>query len=447
MSYFPITSQDRAEMLETIGVEQEGQLFGLVPESLRNPRIELAPALSELEAQRWFRSLAAKNVNLKTHVSFLGAGCYEHFIPSVIRHMISRGEFYTSYTPYQPEASQGTLQALFEYQSFICELTGMDVSNGSHYDGATALAEAVFMAFQETKRRKVLVARSLHPDYTRVIRTYLGGTNYSMEVIGFGRGFELDLNHLKRELAEEIAAVVVASPNFFGLVEDLTEVERLAHQNGSLLIMTAHPLSFGFYKTPQGWGADIVAGEGQSLGMPPSFGGPWLGYLAARRALMRRMPGRLVGFTHDSAGRRAFCLTLQAREQHIRRERASSNICTNQALCAIAASIYLAAVGKTGVRRIAELNMENAFWLRSALDSIPKIQVLTRGPIFNEFVIQLPRAVQDVTEALFEQGILAGLALDQVDPEWKDQMLLCATEVRTTEELDRFVKALKGIVG
>lgn len=446
MSYFPITKKDQSEMLETIGIEHFGQLFQAIPSEIRNPPIELPPALSELEAQNWFRELAQKNVNTKTYPSFLGAGSYDHFIPSIVRHMIGRGEFYTSYTPYQPEASQGTLQALFEYQSLICELTGMDVSNGSHYDGSTALAESVLMTLHETKRSKVLIARSIHPDYRKVVQTYLNGTQFELEEIQFGKDFALNLDQLKKQLTLEVASVVIASPNFFGLVEDLKEVETLTHQNGSLFIMVGHPLSFGFYKTPKEWGADIACGEGQPLGISHHFGGPWLGYLASSRPLMRRIPGRLVGMTTDTAGKRAFCLTLQAREQHIRRERASSNICTNQALCALAACVYLASLGKTGLRRIAELNLENAYYLRSLMDNLPGIQVLTKGSIFNEFVVRFERPVHKINETLFEKGIIGGLALESLYPECKGQMLLCATETKTKDELDRLAQVLKEIV-
>ena len=443
MSYFPITKKDQAEMLETIGIEHFGQLFTSIPSEIRNPHIELPEALSELETQSWFRKLSEKNVNVKSHLSFLGAGAYEHFIPSIVRHMIGRGEFYTSYTPYQPEASQGTLQALFEYQSLICELTGMDVSNGSHYDGSTALAESVLMTLHETKRRKVLMARSVHPDYRQVAKTYLTGTQFQIEEVAFGPHFELNLEALKKALTPDVASVVVASPNFFGLVEDLREVETLVHQNGSLLILTAHPLSFGFYKTPKEWGVDIACGEGQPLGIPPSLGGPWLGYITATRTLMRRIPGRLVGLTQDTAGRRAFCLTLQAREQHIRRERASSNICTNQALCAIAACVYLASLGKVGVRRIAELNLENAHYLRAAISSLKGVEVLTQGPIFNEFVVRFQKPVEKINQFLLQKGVIGGLSLIQSFPECKNQMLLCATETKTKDDLDQLVQALK----
>ncbi len=433
-------------MLETIGIEHFGQLFTAIPSEIRNPPIELPPALSELEAQSWFRELSSKNTNVKDHLSFLGAGAYEHFIPSIVRHMIGRGEFYTSYTPYQPEASQGTLQALFEYQSLICELTGMDVSNGSHYDGSTALAESILMTLHETKRRKVLVARSVHPDYRQVAKTYLTGTQFEAQEVPFGKHFELDLERLKKQLTPDVASVVIASPNFFGLLEDLKEVEALVHQNGSLFIMVAHPLSFGFYKTPKEWGADIVCGEGQPLGIPLNLGGPWLGYIATTRSLMRRIPGRLVGLTQDTNGKRAFCLTLQAREQHIRRERASSNICTNQALCAIAACVYLASLGKVGVRRIAELNLENAYYLRTAISSFKELKVLTQGAIFNEFVIQLPKSIEQANQLLLQKGIIGGLALERFFPELKNQMLLCVTETKSKDDLDQLIQALKEVL-
>ena len=433
-------------MLETIGIEHFGQLFTAIPSEIRNPHIELPPALSELEAQNWFRELSSKNTNVKNHLSFLGAGAYEHFIPSIVRHMIGRGEFYTSYTPYQPEASQGTLQALFEYQSLICELTGMDISNGSHYDGSTALAESVLMTLHETKRRKVLVARSVHPDYKQVTKTYLTGTQFEVEEISFGKQFELNLEQLKKQLTPDVASVVIASPNFFGLVEDLKEVETLVHGNGSLLIMVAHPLSFGFYKTPKEWGADIVCGEGQPLGIPLNLGGPWLGYIATTRSLMRRIPGRLVGLTQDTAGKRAFCLTLQAREQHIRRERASSNICTNQALCAIAACVYLASLGKVGVRRIAELNLENAYYLRTAISSFKEAEVMTQGSIFNEFVVRFSEPIEKVNQLLLQKGIIGGFSLERFFPELKNQMLLCATETKSKDDLDQLVQALKEVL-
>lgn len=446
MSYFPITKQDQSEMLEAIGVEHFGQLFNAIPAEIRNPKINLPPALSELEAGTWFRDLAEQNSNLKSKLSFLGAGCYEHFIPSVVKHVISRSEFYTAYTPYQPEASQGTLQALFEYQSLICELTGMDVSNGSHYDGSTAIAESVLMTLHETKRRKVLIASSLHPDYREVTRTYLTGTEFEARDISFGSQFELNLEKLKTELDQDVASLVIQSPNFFGTVEDMTQVEKLVHQNGSLLIYVAHPLSYGFYKTAKEIGADIACGEGQPLGLVPGFGGPWLGYLATTKALMRRIPGRLVGLTTDTEGNRAFCLTLQAREQHIRRERASSNICTNQALCALAACVYLAALGRKGIRRIAELNLENAYYLRSELSRLIGVRLVNPGAIFNEFVVEFKKPIEVINQKLEQKGILGGLNLEHFHPACKHQMLLCSTETKSKADLNRFVGALKEVL-
>jgi glycine dehydrogenase subunit 1 len=445
MSYFPLTKADQAEMLEAVGVEHFGQLLQSIPSEIRNPKVELPAPLSELEAQNYFRSLAGKNWNHKEHLSFLGAGAYEHFIPSVVKHITGRSEFYTAYTPYQPEASQGMLQAIFEYQSLICELTGMEVSNGSHYDGATALAESVLMCLHQTGRKKALLARSLHPDYRQTTKTYLKGTAFSSEEIPFGKNFELVMSELKAKLSSDVACVAMSVPNFFGLVEDLSEIERLVHENGSLLILVSNPLSLGFYKTPKEWGADIACGEGQPLGIPMSFGGPWLGFMATNRTLMRRLPGRLVGMTNDSEGRRVFCLTLQAREQHIRRERASSNICTNQALCALAASVYLASLGKTGLKRIAELNMENACYLRSALSKLKGVEIVTQGAIFNEFAVRFTKPANAINEGLLKKGIIGGVSLERFYPELKNQLLICATETKRKEDLDQFISVIEGI--
>ncbi len=443
MSYFPLTKEDQAEMLEAVGIERFSQLLQAIPPDLRNPKIDLPPALSELEAQDFFAALASQNANVKRFNSFLGAGSYEHYIPAVVPFIINRSEFYTAYTPYQPEASQGILQALFEYQSLMCELTGMDVSNGSHYDGASALAESVLMALHHTGREKALVAQSVHPEYRTVTGTYLHGTNFHMDEFSFKKGFALDTDELKKKLNETVGAVVVQSPNFFGLAEDLTELERLTREAGALLILVAHPLSFGFYKSAGEWNADIACGEGQPLGIPPGFGGPGLGYIAVTKALVRRIPGRLVGLTTDSEGRRAFCLTLQAREQHIRRERATSNICSNQALCAISAGVYLSTLGKAGVKRIAELNIENAMYLRDALARLKSAEVLTQGPVFNEFAVRFNRPVSEINQKLFERGITGGLGLERFYPERQNEMLICATETKSKEQLDQFVEAVK----
>src|SRR3989338_511164 len=445
MENFPLTSEDQHQMLAEIGVQHFGEMLKCIPEKLRNPKINLPEALSELDAQKWFCELAGQNITLKQNLSFLGSGCYEHFIPSIVRHVVSRSEFYTAYTPYQPEASQGSLQMLFEYQSLMCELTGLEVSNGSHYDGATALAESLMMALNHTRRNNILIASSVHPEYRLVARTYLQGTHGVLEEVSFSPDFAFDLNDFKKKLSPEIAAVVIQSPNFFGLVEDLTEIEKLVHANGSLLIMMGHPLSFGFFKSPGEWHADIACGEGQPLGIVPGFGGPWLGYLVTTKALMRRIPGRLVGMTKDHEGRRAFCLTLQAREQHIRREKAQSNICSNQALCAMMACVYLATLGESGVKQMAELNLENANYLRDSLGAVPGIEVLTKGTIFNEFVVKFSKPIQKINGELRKRGMIGGLDLERFYPTLKNQTVFCATETKSKAEMDRFVSELKRI--
>ncbi len=443
MSYLPLTSEDHQVMLDTIGVEQFNQILQAIPAELRNPDIRIPNSLSEHEIRTLFGKIARKNLNCKDKLSFLGAGAYEHYIPSVVNAIISRSEFYTAYTPYQAEASQGTLQAIFEYQSLMCELTGMDISNGSHYDGSTALAEAALLSLSKTSRKKVMVAKSLHPEFRRVLQTYLAKTGMEMIEIPFLTDGSLDRAALENHLTQEVASVIVSSPNFFGLIEDLEGLAQLVHQNESLFIMTGNPLSFGFYKTPAEWGADIACGEGQPLGIPLSFGGPWLGYFTTTRTLVRQIPGRLVGLTKDMDNRRAFCLTLQAREQHIRRERANSNICTNQALCAIAACVYMTCLGKTGMKQVAELNMENAFYLRDQIEKIAGFQVLTKGPVFNEFTVRCPKPVSEMNQFLIARDIVGGYDLGKEYPEFKNTMLVCATETKTKDEIDHFVEILK----
>ncbi len=443
MSYLPLTPDDQQAMLDAIGVENFGQILQAVPSSLRNPTLQVPPSLSEQEIRDLFGKLSRRNWNSREHLSFLGAGAYEHFIPAAVNAVISRSEFYTAYTPYQAEASQGTLQAIFEYQSLMCELTGMDVSNGSHYDGSTALAEAALLSVTKTKRKKVLVARSLHPEYRQVLEGYLSKTGVEVAEIPFLADGALDKPGLETLLSDKIASVIVSAPNFFGLAEDLSEVAGLVHQNESLFIVVSNPLSLGFYKTPAEWGADIACGEAQPLGLPPNFGGPWLGYFTTTRSLVRQIPGRLVGLTKDLDGRRAFCLTLQAREQHIRRERAASNICTNQALCAIAAAVYMTCLGKTGIRQVAELNMENAFYLRDQIAKLPGFQILTHGPIFNEFAVRCPKPVSEINQSLLKREIIGGLALDTQYPELQNAMLVCATENKTKEDLDCLIQGLK----
>lgn len=442
MHYHPLTENDKQEMLREIGVSSFEDLLRGIPAGLRNPSMQIPEALSELEVQALLRELGAQNQTVKGFLSFLGGGSYEHFIPAAVSEITGRGEFYTAYTPYQPEASQGTLQTIYEYQSLMTELTGLDVSNGSHYDGATSMAEAALMACRHTDRTTVLVARSVHPHYRRVLKTYVEGTPYSVVEFGFAADGSFDRNGLIERLSPEVAGVILQTPNFFGRVEDLEGVSEKVHQNGSLLILSAHPLSMAVFKTPGEWGADVAVGEGQPLGIPLAFGGPYLGYFVATRALMRRIPGRLVGMTQDSEDRRTFCLTLQAREQHIRRERAASNICTNQALCALAACVHMTLLGKAGIREAAEINLDRSWYLREKISKLKGYSVDLSAPVFNEFIVSPEKPFSQIEKKLMEEKIFPGIDLGQFYPEMKNRFLVCATETKTREELDRFVEAL-----
>lgn len=442
MHYQPMTPADKEEMLHEIGASSFEDLLKGVPKSLRNPVMNIPEALSELEIQNLLCDLGAKNTSIKSHLSFLGAGGYEHFIPAAVAQIIGRQEFYTAYTPYQPEASQGTLQAIYEYQSFITELTGLDVSNASHYDGATALAEAALLALRHTDRTKVLIARSVHPHYRSVLKTYLEGTPYSVEEFGFQPDGTFERKELQSLLSPEVACAIFQSPNFFGVIENFEGLAEELHQAGILFAITGHPLSFSLYKSPGEWGADMAVGEGQPLGIPLQFGGPYLGYFAVSRALMRRIPGRLAGLTVDSEGRRAFCLTLQAREQHIRRERAASNICTNQALCALAACVYMTLLGKEGLKEVAEINFDRASYLREKIAALKGFSVNLEVPIFNEFVIKTEKNITEIKAKLAAEKIIPGLKLSRFYPDKKNEILICATETKSKDDLDRFVEAL-----
>lgn len=443
MPYLSLTEEDKKTFLKEIGVRSFEDLIAAIPASLRNPKISIPAALSELEVQTLVTKLGQKNITTKDFLSFLGGGSYEHFIPAALLEILGRQEFVTAYTPYQPEASQGILQAIYEYQSLMVELTGLDVSNASHYDGATSLAEAALVALRHTDRSKVLVARSMHPHYRETIRTYLAGTPYKIEEIGFGASGNLDLSDLTAKLDANIAGVIIQTPNFFGNLEDLNGLSEKIHANGSLMIVTANPLSLGVFKTPGEWGADIAAGEGQPLGLAMEFGGPYLGYFVTSQALMRRIPGRLAGLTEDADGKRAFCLTLQAREQHIRRERAASNICSNQALCALAACVYMTLLGKKGIREIAEINCDRAYYLRSQIADLKGYEVDTAQPIFNEFRVISKKPFAKIEEKLKTEKIFPGVSLETFYPELKNQFLVCATETKSKEDLDRFVEALR----
>jgi glycine dehydrogenase subunit 1 len=448
MAYGPHTTEDRNRMLQAIGVASIDDLFADIPAPLRSSGLELPAPESEADLTVRLRRLAGRNrVDL---ASFLGAGAYRHFTPAVVDQLLLRSEFYTAYTPYQPEISQGTLQTIYEYQSLMAELTGLGVVSASHYDGATATAEAALMTCRATRRERVLVSRGVHPHYRETLCTYFAGASLQADEIplvadGPAAG-TTDLVALERMLADPdhpVGGVVVANPSFFGLLEPMAEVGRLAHAAGALFVSVVEPVSLAVLATPGEYGADIAAGDGQPLGIPLAYGGPYLGILACREALVRGIPGRLVGMTTDVDGRRAFVMTLRAREQDIRREKASSNICTNQALCALAAAIYLGAMGPHGLRDVAALGAARASDLEIALAAAGAPR-LHPGPYLNEFAVRVPGAAA-VHARLLERGILAGLPLARVvpdDPSLTDALLVCATEVTTAQEIGAFATAL-----
>jgi glycine dehydrogenase subunit 1 len=396
-----------------------------------------------MEVMWELQNIASANVNTADLACFLGAGAYNHYIPTTVNYVLSRGEFYTAYTPYQPEISQGTLQAMFEYQSMMCALTGMEVSNASHYDGATALAEGVMMAVAVSRgdRRKVVVSPAVHPQYRQVVRTYTQGME--LNITG-DENLTAAIPDLQKLLDDKTAALVVSSPNFFGQIEDLQGLADAVHAAGALLIVVANPMSLGLLTPPGQFGADIVCGEGQPLGIPLSFGGPYLGFFTTRKNLVRQMAGRLVGETVDVDNQRGYVLTLSTREQHIRREKATSNICSNQGLMALAAAVYMSTLGKCGLRNVAELNYHKAHYAAEQIDALRGFVVDKRKPFFNEFVVKFPRSVASVNAHLLsEHGILGGYDLGQAYPHLKNHMLVAVTEMNTKEQIDELVAALE----
>lgn len=444
--YLPLTDHDRKEMLRAIGVSSFKELLNDIPKDIPAPKISLPEPLSELDLEREMRTMADRNLNLGEMLSFLGAGTYEHFIPAIVPHLAARGEFFTAYTPYQAEASQGTLQVIYEYQTMMASLTGMDVCNASHYDGATSFAESVIIAMQQTRRNKVIITGTIHPDYRKVLCTYLSSHTCDIVEIGFTDTGAFDLGTLKKELSKDVACLAVQSPNYFGVIEDLTNVRQLLDTVGALLVMVVNPMSLGVLRSPGEWGADIACGDAHVFGNTPSFGGPHLGFIACRAALMRRLCGRLAGMTEDAEGKRAFVLTLQAREQHIRRDRASSNICSNQALCALHAAIYLAALGNEGQRRVSEINLQNAHYLKQELRKLKGCEIVFNAPSFNEFVLRTAVPVEKVLDECRVQGIFAGVKLGCDYPQLKNCMLVCVTETKSINDLDRFVSVLKDCI-
>jgi len=440
--YLPNTDADRAAMLQAIGVASVKELFADVPQDALYPDLKLPPAMSELDLMRELQAMAARNAHLNEHACFLGAGAYHHFIPAIVPHLVFRTEFYTAYTPYQAEISQGTLQTIFEYQSMICALTGMDAANASHYDGATAAAEAAILALNQLpERNKIVVSPTLHPEYRATIRTYLAG--HDVDIAG-DEDLSATLEQvMEKHLDDKTACVIVANPDFLGRVRDLKPYAERTHAAGALFVVSAYPIALGLYQPPGHYGADVVVGEGQPLGNPIAFGGPYLGIFATKEKYIRRMAGRLVGQTTDTKGRRGFVLTLQAREQHIRREKATSNICTNQALCALAACVYLATLGKTGLRRIAELCYHKAHYAARKINRLPGYRVDLRQEFFNEFVVECPRPVAEINAALREQGIIGGYDLSRDYPHLGNAMLVAVTEMNTREQIDALVRALE----
>jgi glycine dehydrogenase subunit 1 len=441
--YLPHTDQEIKEMLAEIGVDSIEELFRDIPEELRLDReLKIDDSKSEIELRRIFNDLVSRNTCTNSLVCFLGAGAYDHYIPSIVDFLSSRSEFYTAYTPYQPEMSQGTLQVMFEYQTMIAELTGMDVSNASLYDGASACAEAMYMANATTRKDKVLVSKAIHPNTLKVLRTYADAKDLNLVEVDVKDG-QTDYDQLEEMVDKDTAAVIIQSPNFFGVIEDVEKVEPVVHkQKRTLLIQSADPLSLAVLKSPGEMGVDIAVGDGQVFGIPLSFGGPYLGYIAVKKNLMRKLPGRIAGQTEDTEGNRGFVLTLQAREQHIRRHRATSNITSNQALMATRATIYLAALGKEGLKEVATQTAKKAAYAAKELVKTGKYEMKFNKPFFREFVVTTDCNVDEVNENLLNKGILGGYDLRQEFNNFENTLMISVTEKRTKEEIDMLVREM-----
>lgn len=446
MNFIPNTAEDRKRMLEEIGFSSVDQLFDDIPQEVREKAaLSIPGGLSELEVRKLLGHLSKKNGNLDDYVSFLGAGAYDHYIPSPVDQIVLRSEFYTAYTPYQPEISQGTLQAIFEYQTLICELTGMEVANASMYDGASAMAEAAYMACQSTRRNKVVVSGAIHPEYLEVLETYTKGLGIQVEQVDFVDGVT-PADQVETKVDKDTACVIVQQPNFFGNIEQLQSIAQLAHREKALLVtVVVDPVTLGILKPPGELGADIVVGEGQSFGNNLNFGGPYLGFFAAREKYVRRMPGRIVGQTVDVDGKTGYVLTLQAREQHIRREKATSNICSNEALCALAATITLCCFGKQGLKRMAQLSLQKAHYAFDKLIALSGVEAPFKAPFCTEFVLSLPADPDKVNQELLRHKIIGGLPLKRFFPSMQNEVLISVTEMRTKEEIDNLAEIMGGI--
>lgn len=444
MAYYPTTDEDRVQMLAAIGVNSVDELFTHVPEQHRFPKLDIPPALSEMDIMRELSYASSANHTVAdNYAMFLGAGAYHHFIPSIVNHMLLRGEFLTAYTPYQPEVSQGTLQSIYEFQSMICAVTGMEAANASHYDGGTAMAEAVTMAAElKRNRNKVVLSPSVHPQYRDVAQTY----HQHRDIKFVGHRGNASIPDLVDMVDKQTLMVIVQYPDFYGKIQDFTEIAKACKANDALFCVVTDPIACGLLKSPGELGADIVVGEGQSLGIPMSFGGPYLGFFATKMRYVRKIAGRVVGETKDGDGRRAFVMTLRPREQDIRREKATSNICTNQGLMALAAGIYMSALGKNGMRKVAELCWHKSHYAADEIDKLDGYVVDREKPFFKEFVVTCPKPAAELNQKLVgDFGIIGGYDLGQVDPKRANDMLLCVTEMNTKSEIDALAAALKAI--
>ncbi len=442
MDFVPITPDDRKVMLETIGVSSFEELTEGIPKIIPRANLKVPGPLSEPELLGLCGEMSRRNKTVDPESCFLGAGAYSHWTPSMVRYITSRGEFLTAYTPYQAEASQGTLQAMYEFQSMLCELTGMDVANASLYEGASALAEACLMALRETGRSRVAIAQTVHPEYRQTVKTYLKRTPVRIVDLPERHG-TLDPEQVGAQVDSDTAAIVVQMPNAFGCLEPVEELSALARRHGALFIVAVNPISLGILRSPGSYGADIVVGEGQPLGTDLAFGGPYLGLFACKKELVRKVPGRIVGMTRDAHGRRGFTLTLQTREQHIRRAKATSNICTNEAMMALGAAVYLGSLGKEGFRELALQNLQNAHYCRDRLTEIPGVRLLFPGSFFNEFALEVPVDPERLNRNLLQEGILGGFPLKRWDRRLANGWLVCATEIHRKAALDRFARAVE----
>jgi len=446
MPYIPLTNNDKKEMLKKIGVNDFKTLLKQIdPILTKENSWNLEKGLSEFETKKKLNKISNKNKTTEDYICFAGAGIYDHYIPSAVNHIANRPEFYTAYTPYQPEVSQGTLQSIFEYQSMICELTNMEVSNASMYDAATAAAEAALMAINIKRKKKILISNGLHPSYTKVIKSYLKN-NYEIDYFSYTKEGFIDLNDLEAKIDNNTAGVIFSYINFFGIIEDIERIIKFIHKNNLLAIVNINPFSLTLLEPPGSFDADIVIGEGQPLGLEMSFGGPLLGILSTKKKYIRKMPGRIIGETKDIDGKRAFVMTLQTREQHIKRERATSNICTNQAFCALKATVYLSLIGKNGLENISKRSVLLAHDLFDKLMKIKNINRKFSGKFFNEFVIELPIDADIIVEKMFQAGILPGVSLGRFNKDWSKFLLVCVTEKRNKKEIDNYINNLNEIL-